>query len=215
MMNSKMRFSASPIKTSLSINRGLCVLIVVALLLGTAHRLPALIQEGSPTPTEATNKPKSAPTKHKASNSSDSSPVRRFEGTWRSTGSSKNQYGTTVSRTMVIVIKNSTADLTIEQTSTLASGKKWNDFPAPYNSISPIYRKLYRKSAEVKTEGSNLRIRWQDAKVVDWSPRTIPLNLIAKGVDKPIHEILCILSGQQLIVTAAGSGHSATYTRVR
>jgi hypothetical protein len=183
----------------------------VTLLIISAHRLPAPISEEEPSPTEAPSKPKSAPAKHKSSDSSEPSSIHRFEGTWRGTFPSKNQIGT-FNRTYTLIIKNGTADITQESTSTLSPGKKWSNYPAPYNSISPIYRKLTNKATEVKAEGSNIRIRWQGYRLTDWAPRTIPVGLFKNVVGQPFSD-LWVLNGQQLIVT--NGKQSGTYTRVR
>src|SRR5438094_9910845 len=111
------------------------------LLIISAHRLPAPISEEKPSPTEAPSKPKSAPGKHKSSDSYNSTSIRRFDGTWRATWSWKNKGGSTFSETHTLIIKNGTAVYTAEKTGTLASGKTWTDFPAPYKSISQIYQK--------------------------------------------------------------------------
>ena len=196
--------------------RALAAVCGATLLIISAHRLPAPISEEKPSPTEAPSKPKAAPAKQKSSDSSESSSMRRFEGTWRATSSSKNQVGSTFSLTQTLIIKNGTASFTGEIISTLAPGKKWSNYSAPYNSISPIYRKLTNKAIEVKGEGSNIRIRWQGARLTDWTPKTIPIgvmNLSVKNMVGQPSSVLCVLSGQQLIVT--GGKRALTYTRVR
>jgi hypothetical protein len=189
--------------------RALAAACGATLLIISAHRLPAPISEEKTSPPEAPSKP----AKHKASDSADSSSIRlrRLDGTWRATASSKNQAGT-FNHTFTVIIRNGTADLTVESTSTLAPGKKWSDLPAPYNSISPIYRKSVDKSTELKAEGSNTRIRWPGGRIIDWAPKTIPVGLFKSSFVQPA-STLYILSGQQLIVTNGKA--SLTYTRVR
>jgi hypothetical protein len=119
---------------------------------------------------------------------------------------------------MTLYIKNGTAELILEDTGTVPRGTKWTFLPAPYNSISPVYSKVANKSSEIKTEGSNLTIRWQGPKLVDWNPKTIPFDIASKhtlALKKASPQVLCILSGKQLIVTSAGTGRSATYNRVQ
>src|SRR5881275_731564 len=96
------------------------------LLIISAHRLPAPILEEKTSPTEAPSKPKS-------SDSPNSSSIRRFDGTWRATFSSKNKFGSTFSNTKTLIIKDGTAVYILESTATLASGKRWSDLPVPYN----------------------------------------------------------------------------------
>jgi hypothetical protein len=182
------------------------------LLIISAHRLPAPILEEKPSPTEAPSKPKSAPVKHKSSDSPNSSSISRFDGTWRATFSSKNKFGSTFSNTKTLIIKDGTAVYILESTATLASGKRWSDLPAPYNSVSPIYKKCTDKATDVKAEGSNIRLRWPGWRLTDWTPKTIPFGVFKNVVGQP-NIGLCILSGQQLIATSGKGG--VTYTRVR
>jgi hypothetical protein len=188
--------------------RALAAACGATLLIISAHRLPAPISEEKTSPPEAPSKP----AKHKASDSADSSSIRRFEGTWRATGSSKSPVGNTFSRTQTLIIKNGTADYIGELTGTLASGKRWTDLPAPYNSSSPLYTRRTNKSTDLKTEGSNLRIRWQGQRLTDWAPKTIPIGVFKNAVGQPSN-VLLILSGDHLIDT--NGKQSQTYTRVR
>src|SRR5437899_12615865 len=139
--------------------RALAAVCGATLLILSAHRLPAPIAEEKPSPTEAPSKPKSEPGKHRSRDSSDSSSIRRFDGTWRTTRSSKNQGGSTLSVAITLIIKDGTAVYTVEKTGTLASGKRWSDLPAPYKSISQIYQKWTDKANDVKPEGSNIGLR--------------------------------------------------------
>lgn len=186
--------------------------LAAALLLVSAHRLPAPISEERPATEETSSKPKSGPAKRKSADSSDTSSIRRFEGTWRAAKAWKNKSGT-FTRIVTVTIKDGTDNLTGEMTSTLLPGKKWGDLPAPYNSMSPIHRKWTSKATQIKTEGSNLRVQWPSIKLTDWTPKTIPLKLVEGTVTQPSVSIY-VLSGQQLIITN-GTGGGATYTRVR
>jgi hypothetical protein len=192
--------------------RALAAVCGATLLIISAHRLPAPIEEEKPTPTEAPSQPKSASAKHKSTASSDSSSIRRFDGTWRATFSTKNKFGSTLSNTKTLIIKDGTAVYIWESTATLASGKRWSDLPAPYNSVSPIHKKCTDKATEVKAEGSNIRLRWPGWRLTDWTPKTIPFGVFKNVVGQP-NSGLCILSGQQLIATSGKGG--VTYTRVR
>ena len=192
--------------------RALAAVCGATLLIIFAHRLPAPILEEKPSPTEAPSKPKSAPAKHKSRDSSDSSSITRFDGTWRATFSTKNKFGSTFSNTKTLIIKDGTAVYILESTGTLASGKRWSDLPAPYNSVSPIYKKCTDKATDVKAEGSNIRLRWPGWRLTDWTPKTIPFGVFKNVVGQP-NSGLCILSGQQLIATSGKGG--VTYTRVR
>src|SRR5262249_9705823 len=176
--------------------RALVLVCGATLLLSSAHRSPAQVVEKKPSPTEAPA----------------TSSNKRFEGTWQATTSWKIPVGSTFNQTQTIVIKNGAANLTRELTATLASGKKWNDLPEPYNSSSPIYTKRTNKSTNLKTEGSNLRIYWQGQRLTDWTPKTIPISAF-KDATGPPSTVLFILSEDHLIVTT-GQG-SQTYTHVQ
>jgi len=192
--------------------RALAAICGSTLLIISAHRLPAPILEQNPSPPVAPSTPESAQSKHKSIGSSNSSSIRRFDGTWRAAGSWKGPAGNTFSRTQTLIIKNGTADFTGEMTSTLASGKRWTDLPSPYNSSSPIYRKWINKSTDLKTEGSNLRIHWQGQRLTDWAPKTIPIGVLKNAVGQPSN-VLLILSGDHLIDT--NGKQSQTYSRMR
>ena len=140
-----------------------------------------------------------------------SSSSQRFDGTWRATLSWKIRVGSTFNQTQTLTIKNGVATFTRELTATLASGKKWNDLPAPYNSSSPIYTKRTNKSTNLKTEGSNLRVFWQGQKLTDWTPKTIPVGAFKDAAGRPSTELF-ILSDDHLIAT--NGEQSRTYTRV-
>ena len=164
--------------------RTLAVVCGTTLLLSSAHRSPAQVGSSS---------------------------SQRFDGTWRATVSWKIPVGSTFNQTQTLIIKNGVATFTRELTATLASGKKWNDLPAPYNSSSPIYTKRTNKSTNLKTEGSNLRIHWQGQRLTDWTPKTIPIGAF-KNAAGPPSTVLLVLSEDHLIVTTGQT--SQTYTRV-
>ena len=190
--------------------RTLAVVCGTTLLLSSAHRSPAQVVEEKPTTTAAPAEARSAPAKHKPSDSSGSSSSKRFDGTWRATGSWKVLVGNSFNLTQTLIIKDGVANLTRELTSTLASGKQWTDLPAPYNSSSPLYTKRTNKSTELKTEGSNLKVHWQGARLTDWAPKTIPIGAFKNAAGQPSTELL-ILSEDRLIAT--NGEQSQTYTR--
>jgi hypothetical protein len=192
--------------------RTLAVVCGTTLLLSSAHRSPAQVGEKKPPPTAAPAEVRSAPAKDKSGDSSGSSSSNRFDGTWRVTTSWKIPVGSTFNRTETLIIKNGVANLTRELTATLASGKKWNDLPAPYNSSSPIYTKRTNKSTNLKTEGSNLKIYWQGQRLTDWTPKTVPISAF-KDASGPPSTVLLVLSEDHLIVTTGKQ--SQTYTRVQ
>jgi hypothetical protein len=192
--------------------RTLAVVCGTTLLLSSAHRSPAQVVGQKPSPTEPPAEVRSAPAKAKSSDSSGSSSSNRFDGTWRVTTSWKIPVGSTFNQTQTLIIKNGVANLTRELTATLASGKKWNDLPAPYNSSSPIYTKRTNKSTNLKTEGSNLKIYWQGQRLTDWTPKTVPISAF-KDASGPPSTVLLVLSEDHLIVTTGKQ--SQTYTRVQ
>ena len=191
--------------------RTLAVVCGTTLLLSSAHRSPAQVVEKKPSPTEAPAEARSAPAKDKSSDSSGSSSSKRFDGTWRATTSWKIPVGSTFNQTQTLIIKNGVANVTRELTATLASGKQWNDLPAPYNSSSPIYTKRTDKSTDLKTEGSNLKVHLQGDRLTDWTPKTIPISAFKNAAGLP-STVLLILSEDHLIVTTGQT--SQTYTRV-
>jgi len=175
--------------------RTLAVVCGTTLLLSSAHRSPAQVGEKKPSPTEA----------------SATSSTKRFDGTWRATTSWKIPVGSTFNQTQTLIIKNGVANFTRELTATLASGKQWNDLPAPYNSSSPIYTKRTDKSTDLKTEGSNLKVHWQGERLTDWTPKTIPISAFKNAGGAP-NTVLLVLSEDHLIATTGRQ--SQTYTRV-
>jgi hypothetical protein len=167
-----------------------------------AQRSPAQLVEKKPSPTEKRTSIDSAGTS-----------ARGFDGTWRVTGSGTDQFGNTFNQTLTLVIKNGVANLTREMISTLASGKKWNDLPAPYNSSSPLHTTRTNKSTVLKPEGSNIKVQWQGSKLTDWAPKTIPIGALKKSFpDGRPSTVLLVLSEDHLIVTTGQT--SQTYTRV-
>jgi hypothetical protein len=189
--------------------RALAAISGIALLIISAHRLPAPITEQSPSPTQVPPPPQAEQMKHKPSGSSS---IARFEGTWRASEFRKAQNGNTFSLTQTMIVGSDSAEYVQELTSTLASGRKWADLPAPYNSTSPVYRKGINKSTNIKTEGSNLKIQWAGFRLTDWNPKTIPISAFKNTVGRP-STVLLVLSGDHLIVTSGK--HSQTYSRIR
>src|SRR5260370_17138916 len=108
----------------------LAVVWGTTLLLSSAHRSPAQVVEKKPPPTAAPAEVRSAPAKDKSSDSSGSSSSNRFDGTWRVTTSSKDQFGNTFKQTGTLIIKNVVATFTKEVNSPLAPGNKWTN-PLP------------------------------------------------------------------------------------
>jgi len=192
--------------------RTLAVVCGTTLLLSSAHRSPAQVVEQKQSATAAPAEVRSAPAKDKSSDSSASSSSKRFDGTWRATTSWKLPVGSTFNQTQTLIIKNGVANRTRELTATLASGKKWNDLPAPYNSSSPVYTKRTDKSTDLKTEGSNLKVHWQGERLTDWTPKTIPISAFKNAAGLP-STVLLVLSEDHLIVTTGKQ--SLTYTRVQ
>ena len=192
--------------------RTLAVVCGTTLFLSSAHRSPAQVVEQKPSTTQAPAEARSAPAKDKSSDSSGSSSSKRFDGTWRATGSWKDRVGNTFNLTQTLIVKNGVANLTTELTSTLASGNKWTDLPAPHNSSSPVYTKFTNKSTDLKTEGSNLKVHWQGERLTDWTPKTIPISAFKDAVGLP-STVLLVLSEDHLIVTTGKQ--SQTYTRVQ
>jgi hypothetical protein len=196
-----------------SMKRTFAVVCGTTLLLSSAHRSPAQVGENKPSPTAAPAEVRSAPAKNKSSDSSGSSSSNRFDGTWRVTTSWKNPVGNTFNQTQTLIIKNGVANLTEEVTATLASGKKWTNPSAPYNSSSPIYTKRTNKSTDLKTEGSNLKVHWQGSRLTDWTPKTIPISAFKDAVGLP-GTVLLVLSEDHLMLITGQTSHQ-TYTRVQ
>jgi hypothetical protein len=191
--------------------RTLAVICGTTLLLSSAHRSSAQVGEKKPSSTEAPAEARSAPAKDKSGDFSGSSSSKRFDGTWRATTSGKDPFGNTFNQTQTLIIKNGVATFTREVTATLASGKKWANPSAPYNSSSPIYTKRINKSTDLKTEGSNLKVHWQGPRLTDWTPKTIPISAFKDAGGPPSTELL-VLSEDHLIATTGKQ--SQTYTRV-
>jgi len=192
--------------------RALATLSAATLLIFSAHRVPAPIMEQTPAPTESAATSPAPSTKHKSLASASSNLLARFEGTWRSASNRKAPNGNQFGLVQTIVIRNGVAELTLEHTSQLSSGQKWNDFSSPYNTYSPLYTKRVNRSNSIRAEGSNLRVQWAGARLVEWSPKSIPLSAFKNTVGKP-GAVLLIRSGDQLIDTSGKS--SATYSRVQ
>ena len=192
--------------------RALATLSAVTLLILSAHRAPAPVMDPTPAPTESGATSPAPSKKHKSTGSGGSSSLGRFEGTWRNTGSHKASNGNQFDIVQTIVIRNGVAELTIEHTGRLSHGNKWADFISPYNTYSPLFTKRINRSSSIRPEGSNARVQWAGARLVDWSPKSIPLSAFKNAVSKP-STVLLIRSGDQMIDTS-GKG-AATYNRVR
>jgi len=60
--------------------------------------------------------------------------------------------------------------------------------------ISPIYRKKTSTSTNLLEQGSKLTIRWPGTRIIDWSPKSIPRNVIQPRLDEPM-VVTCTLKG--------------------
>ncbi len=193
-------------------NRLRHLLLATCLLLITPHRLPAPIQEvpepATPLPEKSKPKPKS--TEPESDHISKS--ARSFEGTWRSTTSSKNEVGSSLNYSYTLVIRNGAAQWTAEATINLAAGTTWSDFPEPYNAVSPIYRKWIAKSTDLKLEGASLTIRWPGATLADWAPKSIPYGVLNTS-SQPGGNWVYFLKQNQMI--SSDGKTSGTWTRAQ
>jgi hypothetical protein len=189
-------------------------LFALVLLLVTAHRLPApILEEEKPAATPA--KPKAI--KHQEpSASSDTSHKsgRGFDGTWTG-GSSVKDTGASGTLKFTLVIKGKSAENTQDYTVTLAATQpSWTGNLEPYNTVRSLYRKWSWSSTDLTVDGSNLRIRWPAARLVDWSPKTIPLNIIQSVSNQPAKVSVYTLKGDQLTRDFDSQG-GITYNRAR
>jgi hypothetical protein len=194
-------------------NRMIRFVLLFFMFLTIAPRLPAPISEvqETPSPTAARGKEKAAAAQHKTADSSEST-LTKFEGTWRSTASSKNEVGSSLNYSYTLIIRSGVAEWTGEATIRLAPGTTWSNYPEPYNSISPIYRKWTARSTDLKLEGSNLTIRWPSAVLADWAPKSIPYGILNTAAQQP-GETAYFLKQNQLI--SSDGTTSATWTRVK
>jgi hypothetical protein len=168
-------------------NRRLTLFYYVVVLLITAHRLPAPIveeQKQTPKPTESAQ-PKSKPERSKGAEApADSSAAHRFDGTWQNMAE-YNGGGILMRGVFTLVITNGNkAQWAAEQTLTLTSAKTWDSswfLPAPYDKVSPVSTKWTGESTDLRVEGSNLTVRWPGGRLADWTPKTIPAQLLEKS----------------------------------
>lgn len=178
--------------------------VSIPLLLITAHQLPAPIVEEekqTPAPTESAQ-PKSKRERSKAAEvSSDSGAALKFDGTWRTTNTQRYAEGSIQEAATLVVDSGRKAEFTGEGTFTLASGKVWpaEALAPPYNKLSPISTKWMGESTDLKVQGQNLTIRWPPSRLVAWTPKNIPRQVLEKSNDGS--EVTYILDGARLIST--------------
>jgi hypothetical protein len=102
-----------------------------------------------------------------------------------------------------LVIKDGKkAERTSESTSALAPGKTWPQslLPRPYSAVSPLSAKWVDESTNMKVEGPNLTVHWPAERLVDWAPKSIPVEFIEKRTGSE-NTITYILNGDRLIST--------------
>ena len=161
-------------------NRIFTLLLSFAVLLITTQRLPAPIAE-EPTPAPAP-RAKATAARTRSDESSGVSSLDRFNGTWKWSGSGTGKNGNFTQFTYLLVIRNgNSAVLTIDTTGTLGQNATWTNLPAPYNAQSPLHLRVTKRSSDLRPEGSNLRINWPAAEVNDWSPKSIPKNILLRN----------------------------------
>jgi hypothetical protein len=148
--------------------------IAIAILVASAHRLPAPIAEETPSPPSAAEKPKAVAGKQKSVESPKSNSARRFDGTWRGTRVDKTAGYVYDYSYMLIIRDGKPADLISEVTATLPPLGWWSFLPDAYRHLSPLYVKATNHSDHVVADGSDLIIRWRGGQLVDWEPKTLP-----------------------------------------
>jgi hypothetical protein len=230
------------------------LLLVVALLLVTAHRLPAPIVETpenptptpkqsakpkpkrtikpkvtnenaerstkkqlpSPTPPLVPAKPRATPkrevpvTRKSDVTSQNVQPNRahQFDGVWKTVPHADSSY-------TLIIKGDKSAALTVELTFTLSGGDRfWQDLPDQFNSARELHNTYHFDSKESHTTiDSQIVVRWNPAKLVDWSPKSVPnaaMFRIAPDLFKKERSEGFTLKGAQLI-----SSNGFSYNRVR
>ena len=151
-------------------------LLGLCLLFTTTERLPAPISE--PKPEETITKPKTAAANRKSIESSDSNSARRFNGTWKGTFvDNTNVNGYIYSYSAILIIKDGkTADLTSDKTATLPPRGWWGFLQAAHRHLSPLSCKNTNNSDHLVADGFDLMIRWSGPRLIDWAPKTLPLE---------------------------------------
>lgn len=185
------------------------------LLLISAHRLPAPISEAPTTPSPAPAKPRVKPARkapvadkpHVTSKDTKPNRAHQFDGVWQTVPRAGSSY--------TLVIKNdNSATLRVELTFTLSGGNRyWQDLPEQYGSAHELRNTYSFDSRESHATDSTIVVHWNPAKLVDWSPRTIPNEVmlrIAPDLFKRERREGFTLTGAQLI-----SSDGFSYNRVR
>lgn len=192
-------------------NTTLRVWCVIGTLLITAHRLPAPISEVEQTPTPRPSVSPESKSKKTKPVATEPKSASRFNGTWKRQSSLKDANGNVFTETRTLIITGGkSAEFILEKSGVLSQGKKWAGFTEPYNSLASIHTKWVDKAAELKSDGSNLKIYWPGATLVDWNPKTIPLGVFKSGTPS---SALYVLDGNQLIST--DGKNTGTYVRAK
>ena len=173
------------------------------MLIISAHRLPAPIQEESPTPAPEQEKAKAKPTKTAAMSESGASSksTQRFNGTWKATFVINMPTAVYSYSSTLIIRDGKTADVTNEATSNLKQGH-WDFLPDAHNRLSPLSYKKTNHSDHLVADGSDLMIRWSGPpRLIDWAPKTLTLAEAQKnaGTDKDANNPSALtLNGDEL-----------------
>jgi hypothetical protein len=191
------------------------LLFTFGLLVITAHRLPAPIQEEStPSPVAKVKPGPGESPANEALSEPELAAARRFDGAWQVTGVKTDAAGSSRWIATIVIENGRRAEWSRETTSILDNGKKWPQawLPSPFNKISPIFERWVDESTDLKIEGSKLTIRWPPDRLADWSPKTIPARLFEKTKGSA-NTVTYILNGDQLISTDGNV--TATWYRIR
>lgn len=159
--------------------RGLLFYTALLLTLTTQHLPAPVLEEEKPTATPS--KPKAAKQKESLGGASEAGQksTRGFDGTWSGSWSGTFQGESVQKRATLVIRGGNTAEVTDEITSTLGPNQQvWGNLPEPYNAIRTLTRKWKSVSSDLSVNGSNLRVRWPGGQLLDWSPKTIPYNVI-------------------------------------
>ena len=159
--------------------RTLVLFLATALLLVTAHQLPApIVEETTPTPATTPSSVRSKPRPKSTEPESDhnSKSVRSFQGTWTGTASITSKDNNSFTFKKTLLISDRSAVVVAEMTMTRPAGGTWNDLPVSINA-SPVHVKITSRSSDLKSNGSKLTINWGPPQFSDWFPKEIPSNV--------------------------------------
>ncbi|MEY2494103.1 MAG: hypothetical protein QOD12_1715 [Verrucomicrobiota bacterium] len=186
----------------------------VLLVLGAPPQLPAQMDtviralvEGA-----ARNRPpqNAPPTRQRQSSNREStkrSSVRKFDGTWLATQNKTNPDGQQVTRAFTMIIKEGKATKTLDFTNASTPEKPF------YNNVYELRRRWTYNSADCTEQGSSLTVQWSAGQLSDWTPKTIPTNLIesygAPGAETSVYT----LKGDEL--TRINDPNGVTYKRAK